>query len=477
MTRPPICQTVTGATTTALVAARDAATAADLVELRLDGVASVDVSAALANRAKPVVVTCRPVWEGGRFEGSEDDRHAILAQALALGAEFVDVEFRASFAPGLIARAPERVIVSAHDFSGVPADPGALADAMRATGAATIKVAVAAKRLTDTLALVDIGARGDAIVIAMGDAGVVTRLLPERFHSRWTYAGNAVAPGQVPVERMLSTFRYREVSSQARLFGVVSPNAMYSLSPAMHNAAFAAAGFDAVYVPMAAADFDDFLAFAAALDVEGVSVTIPYKLDALAAASIADDRTRAVGAANTLRRTAGGWEATNTDVDGFLAPLGAAYGTSLHGARASVLGAGGAARATIVALLSEGAAVQVHARRQEQALDVARSLGASAGPWPPASGSWDLLVNTTPLGGTTRRRESPLPGGPFGGRLVYDLTYGEGPSQLLDEAAAAGCRILDGLPMLVAQAERQFAWWTGRHPQPGVMRAAAARRN
>jgi shikimate 5-dehydrogenase len=70
------------------------------------------------------------------------------------------------------------------------------------------------------------------------------------------------------------------------------------------------------------------------------------------------------------------------------------------------------------------------------------------------------------------RDESPLPGGPFGGALVYDVTYGVGESRLLREARAAGCRTLDGLPMLVAQAERQFEWWIGRPPQPGVMRHA-----
>ena len=70
------------------------------------------------------------------------------------------------------------------------------------------------------------------------------------------------------------------------------------------------------------------------------------------------------------------------------------------------------------------------------------------------------------------RDESPLPGGPFGGRLVYDVTYGAGESRLIREAREAGCRTLDGLAMLVAQAERQFEWWTGQPPAPGVMRAA-----
>ncbi len=96
------------------------------------------------------------------------------------------------------------------------------------------------------------------------------------------------------------------------------------------------------------------------------------------------------------------------------------------------------------------------------------------GAWPIPEG-WDLLVNCTPLGSPTLRDESPLPGGPFNGELVYDLTYGIGESRLLREARAAGCRTLDGLPMLVAQAERQFEWWIGQPPQPGVMRNAIER--
>jgi shikimate 5-dehydrogenase len=91
-------------------------------------------------------------------------------------------------------------------------------------------------------------------------------------------------------------------------------------------------------------------------------------------------------------------------------------------------------------------------------------------------GTWDVLVNCTPLGGAALRHESPLPGGPFTGRLVYDLTYGPGESPLIREAREAGCATIDGLPMLIAQAERQFQWWTGRAPAPGVMRAAAERR-
>ena len=286
-----------------LTAARDAAAVADMVELRLDGVRDLDVAQALHGGHVPVIVTCRPAWEGGRFDGSEEERREVLARALALGAAYVDVEWRAlRHAQGsagfddLIRANGSRVVVSFHDFAGVPDDLATRARAMRSTGAALIKVAVTAARLSDTLPLLDIARGGDAVVIGMGDAGVPSRLLASRFGSRWTYAGNGVAPGQMPAARMVDQFRFRTVGARTALYGVVGDNVMHSASPAMHNAACAAAELDAVYVPLRAADFADFLAFADALGIAGASVTIPFKLDALNASVGADDLTRRVGA-------------------------------------------------------------------------------------------------------------------------------------------------------------------------------------
>jgi 3-dehydroquinate dehydratase/shikimate dehydrogenase len=466
-----LCETVTAATMADLRTARDRAGASDMVELRLDGIARPDVRAALADRRRPAIVTCRARWEGGRFDGSEEERRSILEEALACGAEFVDVEWRAGFTD-LIAREPTRVIVSLHDFEGVPRDLADRARAMRATGAGVIKVAISPRRLCDTLPLREIAGGGDAVVIGMGDAGFPSRALAARYGSRWTYAGQAAAPGQVPSGRMVCDYGFRRVTPAARLFGVVSTNAMHSLSPAMHNAAFAAADVDAVYVPLPASDFQDFLEFAAAMGIDGVSVTIPFKLDALRAANSVDNLARQVGAANTLKRVDDGWAATNTDVAGFLAPLEQAFDGDLQGSRASVLGAGGAARAVVVALRHRGAVVTLHARRAEQAEAVVADVGGAVGTWPPEPGSWDLLVNCTPLGGAGKHGESPLRGGPFGGRLVYDLTYGRTAPPLLAEAQRAGCATLDGVPMLAAQAERQFEWWTGQSPPAGVMEAA-----
>lgn len=272
-----LCETVAGRSMAELLAGREVATAADMVELRLDGIADVDVGAALGGRRLPAVVTCRPVWEGGRFDGSEEERRRLLVEALACGAELVDVEWRAVREdPGLggfgdlVTAHPSRVVVSAHDFAGVPADVCAQARAMRATGAAVVKVAVTARRLSDTLPLLEIARGGGAVVIGMGDAGVPTRLLAPRFGSRWTYAGTGVAPGQIPASQMVDTFRFRDIGARTALYGVTGTTAIQSPLPARFNQAFGSAGIDAVCVPLPAADAGDIRTFTSALGFAGV---------------------------------------------------------------------------------------------------------------------------------------------------------------------------------------------------------------
>jgi len=172
MTTALLCETVTGRTMAELVRARDEATHGDMVELRLDGVSDLDVAGALQGRRVPAVATCRPTWEGGRFDGSEEERARILAQALDAGAEYVDVEWRATQSGGdftsVVSRDPARIVVSSHDFERVPNDLGDRVRAMRGIGAATIKVAFAVSRLSETIPLKGIGAGGDAVVIAVG---------------------------------------------------------------------------------------------------------------------------------------------------------------------------------------------------------------------------------------------------------------------------------------------------------------------
>ena len=122
MNRSSVCVTVTAKTTAELRAKRDSVTDADLVELRLDSVSDPSAAGALQGRRLPVIVTCRPSWEGGTFRGSEEERARLLVEAHELGADYIDLEWRARFDEVLAKTAGRRVILSTHDFQQTPSD-------------------------------------------------------------------------------------------------------------------------------------------------------------------------------------------------------------------------------------------------------------------------------------------------------------------------------------------------------------------
>jgi 3-dehydroquinate dehydratase/shikimate dehydrogenase len=463
---------VTGATTEELRRQRDEVADADLVELRLDYVDRPDAAAALAGCRLPAIATCRAAWEGGRFAGSEDDRRRVLEAALDHGAAFVDVEAAAAFAPDLIRQTGgRRVVVSQHDFDGAPADIPARLAALRATGAEIAKLAVRVERLEQMLPLfgeADTGSGPGHVLIAMGSAGLPSRILAARLGSRWTYAGDAIAPGQLSLPRLRRDFRFDRIAPDAALYGVVGKPIAHSRSPIMHNAGFAALGINAAYVPLEAADAEDFVRFARGSGLRGASITTPFKVELMRAVDQVDDLARRVGAINTLHTKDGRWIGSNTDVDGFLEPLVAR--TSPAGLRATILGAGGAARAAAIALADRGAAVTIAARRQDAAAAIAADTGSVPGAWPPPPGSWDLLVNATTLGSSVLPG-NPMAGGELTGRLVYDLVYTPEETALLAEARRQGCDTIGGMEMLIAQAERQFELWTGQRPPAGLFRS------
>ena len=483
MSQARLCATVTAETTAGLRAARDAVRGADLVELRLDGVRDLDVAGALAGRSVPTLITCRPAWEGGRFAGSEEERRRILQRAFELGADWVDLEWRGGFDRLIANRRGRNVVLSMHDFEATPADLKSPYRAMRATGAEVVKIAAHSRSGADVVRLHRLarGTRGEpAVLVGMGPIGVPTRLLPARFGSAWTYAGDGVAPGQIPLSDMIERYRCHRTSASTAVYGVAGSPIAHSLSPVMHNAGFADAGLDAIYVPFEAAGPGDLMELVQALDVQGLSVTAPFKESILDHVGDVDPVGRRTGAVNTLRADGDGWQGLNTDVAGFLAPLEARGG--VEGLRCCVLGAGGAARSVALGLAGAGGAVTVRARRPARAAEVAALAGGAAGGLPPPPGSWDLLVNTTPVGTAPHVGDTPVPAEALaGGSTVYDLVYNPARTRLMRDAEAAGCRALGGLDMLAAQAVRQFEWWCGARPSTDLFlnaaRAALASRN
>lgn len=264
----------------------------------------------------------------------------------------------------------------------------------------------------------------------------------------------------------------------------------HSVSPAMHTAAIELLGLDLRYdrVAVPPQDLESFVSGLRRGGWRGVNVTVPHKEAVAGLVDRLSPESRAIGAVNTVVVDAGGRLAGhNTDAAGFIRALMEAAGFDPAGAGVTLLGAGGAARAVLWALGNAGARqVRLFNRDPERAERLAAESGAwglqtavLVAPWnePELSRSLDqadLLVNATSAGMASN--ESLLPGEMLRpNSLVVDLVYNPRPTRLLREASARGCRVLDGLPMLVHQGAAAFQLWTGRPAPVSTMMAAAER--
>jgi len=276
----------------------------------------------------------------------------------------------------------------------------------------------------------------------------------------------------------------RPVSGRTRVYGILGDPVAHSLSPAMQNAAFAALGIDAIYVPfpVRAQGLAATLAGLHAAGIAGLNVTVPHKEAAAALAVDLRGRARACGAANTLVRAARGFVGDNTDGDGLLAAL-REQRVEPRGARVLIVGAGGSARSVAHALARAGVRELVVANRtRPRAEALVRSLGrrgthaGDLGVLEDAAtlAAIDLIVNCT----SASLGEGALPALPRIGRrgrpVACDLMYGK-PSRFLAQARAAGCRVMDGRGMLLHQGALAFTLWTRRPAPVAVMRRALAR--
>lgn len=272
-------------------------------------------------------------------------------------------------------------------------------------------------------------------------------------------------------------------ASRAARVGLLGYPVEHSLSPAMHNAAFRAAGLPWHYslCPAAPEEFDAIVSQCVREGYAGWNVTVPHKERMVAYLDEASTEVKATGACNTVR-VEGSWlVGHNTDVAGFLAGVAEAGGIE-PGSRAVLLGAGGAARAVAWALGYKGHQVMALARDEGRAASLAESMDGSdmaygkldANTLNEALREVTLLVNCTPVGMWPCGDCSPVPVGVHlpAHLLVYDLIYRPRPTRLLREAAAVGCRTQDGLAMLVRQGAASFEIWTGRRAPVGVMTRA-----
>jgi 3-dehydroquinate dehydratase/shikimate dehydrogenase len=485
-----LCVAIQGGSPAELVARAEAAIRdAPFVEFRLDSLAKPAAAVPkirefLATRRDvTAIATCRRKKFGGNFAGSLAAELEILANAAQAGCQVVDLEVESAeqaTRPQLkkLRACGAALLVSFHDFTRTKGLEQA-AKRIEAFAPDFVKVVSTARSLADNLAVLrlieDRSLSTQMIGIAMGEEGILSRVLGPRAGAAFTYAssgdGAETAEGQVTARTLHDLYNFEQLDPATRVFGVAGNPIAHSLSPLLHNTAFHRENVNAVLLPLKVKALEDLLTVVRDLPLSGVAVTMPLKQEVLPHLANSDPFTARTGACNTLRTGADGkLYGFNTDVAGVVRPLERRM--RLKGARIAVLGAGGAARAAVFGLVEQGAEVFIVNRTHQSAVALARKAKAKAMKRELfAKSKFDVLINTTPCGITGSKQAMPIEPGELNASLVFDMVYNPIETPLIRLARSRGIHVVSGLEMFVEQGARQFEIWTGKPaPQAEMMR-------
>ena len=485
------------------------AAGAELLELRTDYLDGLNIElakemlAAANQAALPIVVTCRDSNEGGANNYPADLRSAILAMAAKNGAEFIDCEFEnfknAGFARPiknvLSENGKTKLILSAHSFdkkfNNVKNQYLKIALSFPQ---AIAKLAYKAEHINDCFEAFDLMAENKgSIVICMGAAGVITRILAKKLGSALTFAclddENSTAPGQITVGQLKNLYHFDSINEQTELFGIIADPVGHSISPAVHNRCFDACNLNKLYLPLLVGDgkleFDEFMKNVMArewLNFKGFSVTIPHKGDALEfvrnSGNFVEPLAAKIGAVNTITIGTGNRiSAYNTDYAGALDGLTNTMGITrkhLHDVKCAVIGAGGAARAITAGLTDFGAKVTIYNRTESKAANLAAEFGARHEPINAiADTDARIIINCTSIGMYPNIDATPVPAEVLNSNMVvFDTVYNPAETKLLADTKKVGAKTVGGVEMFIGQAAEQFKHFTGQMCDENIMRQA-----
>ncbi|MBF0102588.1 MAG: shikimate dehydrogenase [Desulfobacterales bacterium] len=263
-----------------------------------------------------------------------------------------------------------------------------------------------------------------------------------------------------------------QISPSTKLFAVFGNPVGHSMSPQMHNAAFAYQGIDAVYLAFAVDDAVKAILAMKALSIGGASVTIPFKEEVMELLDEIDPLAQRIGAVNTVLNRNGRLIGYNTD--GMGATQALTDKVILQNRSVCILGAGGAARSVAYGLREKGAHVIICNRSVDRGKKLADELSVSFYPLSAIdSFPCDILVNTTSVGMLPNVLDIPVPESMLHPNMVVmDIVYNPLKTALLKAAEIRGCTIIDGLSMFVYQGAFQFELWTQIQAPLEVMRNA-----
>lgn len=464
----------------------------DFIELRFDCLNEGEIEKVEYEYDENYIRTFRPREQGGKRDLSLTEREYFWTSGEDYcGGDFEEDVVRISFY-----WLYKPVICSYHDFSKTLENITEIYERLKATEADVVKIAVQAEDATDGIAVWKLLERAkkdnkQIIPIAMGEAGKWTRILGLAHGAFMTYAaleaGGETAPGQFAAQDLIETYRVKELDQQTEIYGIVGNPVSHSLSPFMHNAAFRYHKLNAVYIPFAVKNLDEFIkkfvrkeTREIELNFKGFSVTIPHKQTIIEHLDSIDETAAKIGAINTVKIVDGKLLGYNTDADGFIEPLRNAYG-DLRDVKVAILGGGGAARACVYALKNAGAKVTIFTRDVKKARSLADEFEVDLellNDRQSTISTFDIAVNATPLGTKGRlENETALTSEEIQNvKLVYDLVYNPSETRLIKEAKKAGVPAIGGLAMLVAQGIKQFEIWTELDAPLKTMSAAVFER-
>jgi 3-dehydroquinate dehydratase/shikimate dehydrogenase len=374
-----------------------------------------------------------------------------------------------------------RIIRSCHDMHGYIPDIAAKIVKMRITGYEIAKIACMATTLADITDMFREAKKlngTEHILCAMGPLGQTTRILSSFLDSYLTYTSpeemniNMKNLGHIDPKTLEEVYHFHDIDCNTKIFGITGYPLEKTASPRFHNNGYKNHGMNAVYVPIRAFDIKNALEFADMLDMKGLSVTIPHKEDVLKYLLEKSDVVQKIGACNTIVKTPAGWSGHNTDTIGIEYALKEFLGVkNLRGIKTAIIGAGGAAKAVAFTVKKMKGKACVFNRTANKAKKIAELYGFKWAPLGVESFKLlekysDLIIQATSKGmgsaGVSDHENDPLIFYDFNGKeALYDIVYIPAITPVMARAAAAGCKVSNGLSMLKYQGYEQFRIFTG----------------
>ena len=447
---------------------------ADIVELRIDYIPELQnaeecIEESLKRKTKPVIITNRPEREGGKFNGSEQDRLCLLQKAIDLGADYVDVEYDSI--EQIIRRNSSKIIISHHNFKETPHNLSKIYDDICQQKPDIVKIVTYANDIIDNIRIFELlkSAQIPTISFCMGESGYISRILTKKFGGFLTFAslekGKESAPGQLTEDELSNIYHFKEINRETTLYGIIGNPVSHSMSPAIHNAAFTEKGINNIYVPLKITDIDTFMRECRKIDFQGFSVTIPHKESVLPLLDDLDPNARRIGAINTIVNRNGKLTGYNTDCMAAVMGLECSLKETdeiLNNKKVSIIGAGGAARAIAFGLKEKGCDITIFNRTTERAEKLSHDVKCKFESFEEIHQiDSDILINTTSIGMFPNVDQTPVPKNILKeGMIVFDAVYNPIETRLLQDAKENGCHTVNGLSMFINQAAEQFRLWT-----------------